>query len=67
MRLVLEYKADCVDEHCPARHRVVSEEGGYVIVGTWLGEHLDRQAGAGPGEMAVWIPADVIHGHSQEG
>lgn len=50
-------------ENCPARYKVTSAEGGYII----QGKHLSAETRAklrqlADDEDAVWVPADVIDG-----
>ena len=49
--------------NCPARYRVTSAEGGYIIQGRQLGPgDLAKLRDLGDGETGVWVPADVIEG-----
>lgn len=62
MQTELQHKASgCAGNDCPARRKVTSAEGGYVIVGKRLSP-AERAAipGVGDGEAAVWVPDDVI-------
>lgn len=47
--------------NCPARYKVTSAEGGYVIQGRKLSD-ADRAKlrDLGADEDGVWVPADVI-------
>jgi hypothetical protein len=62
MQTELQYKTpSCVGGDCPARRKVTSPEGGYVIIGKRLSPADRAQIpGIGDGEDAVWVPADVI-------
>ncbi len=62
MQTELQYKTGgCAGGECPARRKVTSAEGGYVIIGKRLSP-ADRAGipGVGDGEDAVWVPGDVI-------
>lgn len=62
MQTELQYKTSgCAGGDCPARRKVTSAEGGYVIIGKLLNA-ADRSQipGIGDGEDAVWVPDDVI-------
>jgi hypothetical protein len=55
--------SDSLVENCPARYKVVSSEGGYVIQGKRLPRRVRRQLrNLGHDETGVWVPADVIEG-----
>lgn len=63
MQLEFQFKTDgpCWDNSCPSRWRVVSAEGGYVIVG----KKIDAQTRAQIGPIAededlLWVPPDII-------
>jgi hypothetical protein len=50
-------------ENCPARYRVIGEEGGYVIQGKKVDDLTRAQLRqVADDEDAVWIPADLING-----
>lgn len=62
MQTELQYKTrTCQANDCPARRKVTSAEGGYVIIGKRLSP-ADRALipGIGPDEDALWVPDDVI-------
>jgi hypothetical protein len=49
--------------NCPARYKVTSAQGGYVIQGKRLDAATrDRLRDLGDDEDGVWVPADVIDG-----
>jgi len=49
--------------NCPARYRVTSAEGGYVIQGKRLDNATRAQLrDLGADEDGLWVPADVIDG-----
>lgn len=62
MQSELQYKTPgCAGGDCPARRKVTSAEGGYVIIGKRLSMADRAQVpGIGDGEDAVWVPDDVI-------
>ena len=62
MQTELQYKTpSCAGGDCPARRKVTSAEGGYVIIGKLLNAaDRSRIPGIGDDEDAVWVPADVI-------
>ena len=64
MELQYQWKTtDSMVENCPARYKVVSSEGGYVIQGKRLPpEVLAQLRSLGDDETGVWVPADVIDG-----
>ena len=64
MDLEFQWKTDTSNiENCPARYRVTSAEGGYVIQGKRLDERTRAQLrNLGQDETGVWVPADVIDG-----
>jgi hypothetical protein len=48
-------------ENCPARYKVTSAEGGYIVQGRVLdGETRAQLRQLAPDEDAVWVPADII-------
>jgi len=68
MNIQLQIRTDngggpCWDNSCNARHKVTSEEGGYVIVGQKIQDPAMRaQLGIADGEEAVWVPDPIIEG-----
>jgi hypothetical protein len=62
MQTELQYTtASCAGNDCPARRKVTSPEGGYVIIGRrLLPDERAEIPGIGIGEEAVWVPDDVI-------
>ncbi len=64
MDLEFQWKTDDSNvENCPARYKVTSAEGGYVIQGKRL-HRKDRRKlrNLSQDETGVWVPADVIDG-----
>ncbi len=62
MQTELQYKTGgCAGGECPARRKVTSAEGGYVIIGKRLSPADRAQIpGVGADEDAIWVPDDVI-------
>jgi hypothetical protein len=66
MNTDLQVKTDndgnnCWDNSCNARHKVTSEEGGYVIVGQRIMDpEVRARLGIVDGEEAVWVPGPII-------
>lgn len=62
MQSELQYKAPgCVGGDCPARRKVTSAEGGYLIVGKRLSPADRAQVpGVGQDEDVIWVPDGVI-------
>jgi hypothetical protein len=55
--------ASSYTNNCPARYKVTSSEGGYVIVGKRVPPEVRPQLrDVGPDEDALWVPDDVIDG-----
>lgn len=48
---------DCAGDNCPALYRA---SRGYITVGRALTDAELAEVGIGPGETAVFVPADVI-------
>ncbi len=54
--------------NCPARYKVTSAEGGYIIQGKKAdAATLAKLRDLGDDETGVWVPADVIDGPGQAG
>ena len=52
---------NCFDNNCNARHKVTSQEGGYVIVGQKIEDpEVRARLGIADGEEAVWVPSPII-------
>jgi hypothetical protein len=62
MEIEFQFKTgDSAIEGCPARYKVTSVEGGYVVQGVKVSPEVKarlRQFAAD--EDAVWVPADII-------
>ena len=55
--------ASSYTNNCPARYKVTSAEGGYVIQGKRIPPEVHAQLrDLGPDEDALWVPDDVIDG-----
>ena len=53
----------CHDNSCPARYKVTSAEGGYVIVGKRLDAATRAKVRNVSGdEDALWVPPEIIDG-----
>lgn len=64
MEIAFQWKTgDSNTGNCPARYKVTSAEGGYVVQGRELDEAtMAKLRDLGDDETAVWVPADVIDG-----
>jgi hypothetical protein len=64
MKIQFQWKtASSATGNCPARYKVTSAEGGYVIQGKRLTDEVRAQLrDLGNDEDGVWVPADVIDG-----